>query len=314
MPADLRRIKQRHLQCLVEVARAGSLTRAAEVLCVTAPAVSKTLKELDELVGVELFDRAKPGMVLSAAGEVFATHARQSVEVLQRGMREVVEMATTGAQVLRVAVLPAVAEVLLPTVLAALDRRIRLARIEVIGGTNSQALALLRHGEVDLVLGRLAGGSEMNGLAFEHLFDDEWLFAARAGHPLLAMGDRQLTNLADWPLVVPPRGTVTREEFDRHMAAAGLTRLPRLIETIYLSVGRQMAMSSDAVWLVSALVAREALAAGALQPLFTNRPGLLGPIGITTRPDSVQSAAVQQFMAVVREWASGPVGSATPDR
>ena len=65
------RIKYRHLVCFLEMARQGSLARAADVLAVSQPAMSKTLKELEELLTVSLFVRSKSGIRLTEAGVAF---------------------------------------------------------------------------------------------------------------------------------------------------------------------------------------------------------------------------------------------------
>ena len=88
MGDDLRRLKLRHLLTVVEVARAGSLTRAAAALHVTVPAVSKTLREVRGELGFDPFDIRHGATRLTAQGEVFAAHARASLESLQRGIAE----------------------------------------------------------------------------------------------------------------------------------------------------------------------------------------------------------------------------------
>jgi hypothetical protein len=80
-------IKFRHLLCFLEVARQGSLARAAEVLANSQPAVSKTLKELEEVLATSLFDRSKRGVVPTAAGLAFLRYAGPSVQALREGVR-----------------------------------------------------------------------------------------------------------------------------------------------------------------------------------------------------------------------------------
>ena len=83
------RIKFRHLQCVLAVARLGSLQRAAETLAISQPAVSKTLKELEALLGVRLLERGRKGAELTAAGAAFARHAQASVGALRQAVASV---------------------------------------------------------------------------------------------------------------------------------------------------------------------------------------------------------------------------------
>ena len=65
------RIKYRHLLCFLEIARQGSLARAADMLAISQPAISKTLKELEDLLEARLFARSRQGVELTPAGTRF---------------------------------------------------------------------------------------------------------------------------------------------------------------------------------------------------------------------------------------------------
>ncbi|MGA8049287.1 MAG: LysR family transcriptional regulator, partial [Burkholderiales bacterium] len=90
------RIKLRHLQCFLAVAEQHSIQRAAERLAITQPAVSKTLRELEEILGVPLFRRGRKGAVPTAAAEVFLRHARASVSALQQGVDSLAQARRRG--------------------------------------------------------------------------------------------------------------------------------------------------------------------------------------------------------------------------
>ena len=69
------RIRIRHLRCFLETARLGSLSAAADAMNVSQPAASKTIRELEEVLGKPLFDRSHRRLSLTAAGRVFQQHA-----------------------------------------------------------------------------------------------------------------------------------------------------------------------------------------------------------------------------------------------
>jgi LysR family transcriptional regulator, pca operon transcriptional activator len=83
------RIKFRHLQTFVEVARQKSVIRAAEILHVSQPAVTKTIRELEEILGVSLFDREGRGIRISRYGEVFLRHAGATMTALRQAVDSV---------------------------------------------------------------------------------------------------------------------------------------------------------------------------------------------------------------------------------
>ena len=101
-------VKFRHLRTLVEVARQKSVGRAAEVLHVSQPAVTKTIRELEEALGVSVFERDGRGIRMTRTGEVFMQHAGLAVSALRQGIDSV---ALAGAKVgppLRIGALPTV--------------------------------------------------------------------------------------------------------------------------------------------------------------------------------------------------------------
>src|SRR6185437_10374528 len=88
----------RHLQCFVEVARRRSVTEAAAVLALTQPAVSKTLKELEEEIGGRLLHRNRGGASLTELGEIFFRRASTSISALRQGVDEVARASTRETQ------------------------------------------------------------------------------------------------------------------------------------------------------------------------------------------------------------------------
>ena len=74
-----RRIKFRHIQCFVEIVRQKSMKRAAERLYLTQPAISKTLKELEDILGAAMLTRSRAGVALTRQGEVFLHFAEMSL-------------------------------------------------------------------------------------------------------------------------------------------------------------------------------------------------------------------------------------------
>src|SRR3954467_13184503 len=89
----LRGVQLRHLRCLVAVAQERHLARAAERLALSQPAVSKTLSELEAIVGTRLVERSKAGrrgvQGLTAAGEQLLAHALRVLEALDASAQAV---------------------------------------------------------------------------------------------------------------------------------------------------------------------------------------------------------------------------------
>lgn len=73
-----------HLKYAVEVAKAGSLSKASETLLIAAPNISRSIKELEESVGITIFDRTSSGMILTAEGEEFITFAGEILAQIEQ--------------------------------------------------------------------------------------------------------------------------------------------------------------------------------------------------------------------------------------
>lgn len=189
------RIKYRHLLCFLEIARQGSLARAADVLAISQPAISKTLRELEELLETRLFERTRQGVELTAAGTLFMRYAGPSVHALREGVGSVRGEARAPSQV-RIGVLSTVESLLMPEVLCRLHQRHSALVIEVVTGASAQLLGQLRLGELELVVGRMTDSPQIQGLSFEHLYSESMSLVVRPGHPLLARHPSNARGLA----------------------------------------------------------------------------------------------------------------------
>ena len=167
-----RRIKFRHLDAFSAIARAGSFKAAAEQLNLTQPAISKTLKELESILGVVLMERSRSGIILTAEGEVFLQFAEQSTAALRHGLRSI-RATDSAVGNLKVGALPSVASSLLPR--AALDFAAKSpdTLVEIHEGSHYEMTSRLRAGGLDLVVGRLGKPETMVGLSFQQLYHAE---------------------------------------------------------------------------------------------------------------------------------------------
>ena len=216
------RIKLRHLQCFLAVAEQRSIQRAAERLAVTQPAVSKTLRELEEILGVQLFRRGRKGTQPTADAEAFQRYASASVSALQQGIDSVAQARRRGGVVLRLGVLPSVAPCFAPPALLRFRAEMPGALLQVASGRNADLLERLKARELDLALARLSDPDRMTGLTFEHLYADSLALVVRPGHPLLAGAAPTLAAVAAWPAILADKGTTIRQSSESLLAAHGV--------------------------------------------------------------------------------------------
>jgi LysR family pca operon transcriptional activator len=300
------RIKYRHLQCFLAVAQHGSLQKAADVLAVTQPAVSKTLKELEDLLAVRLFERGRRGAVPTREGEAFLRHAGASVSALREAVASVAQTRRQGNAVVAIGVLPTVAPWLLPQLLLRQDAEAQTdahTSLRIHTGANPELLARLRQRELDLVIGRFAEPAHMLGLSFEHLYADPLVLAVRPGHPLLAQDAPKtdlLAGLQAFTVILPTQGTAIRHTADGFFLTRGLALPARTVETLSVSIARGYTLQSDAVWVSPLGAVRPDLDSGALLRLPVSMAGTEELVGLTLRADMAPTPAQQALIANIR--------------
>lgn len=305
------RIKYRHLQCFLEVSRQGSVGRAADVLALTQPAVSKKLKELEDMLGVRLLDRSKKGVELTQFGEVFIKYAGTSVAALREGANSVSEAKHKGRARLSIGVLPTVAASLLPITVQKFRESGLDVTLNIVSAQNTLLLSQLRVGELDLVIGRLGEPDQVTGLTFEHLYSERVSFVVRPGHPLLK-GPFDANRIADYTVLYPPQGSIIFPAVESYMVALGIGSVPDRIETISDPFGKEYIRHCDAIWIVSRGVVSRELDSGELFELPLAGQETLGPVGLTTRADRVPSAQLRLLMDAARASARQIMHGSTP--
>ncbi|QNK69461.1 LysR substrate-binding domain-containing protein [Variovorax sp. PAMC26660] len=310
-PTDLRQdfvrnVQLRHLRCLVAVAQERHLARAAGRLALSQPAVSKTLSELEAIVGARLVERSKAGrrgvQGLTPAGEQLLTHALRVLEALDASAQAVAPASGERIERLRIGALPSVAPALLPAALARLRDGWPAAQIMVKSAANAALLDELRAGELDIVVGRMSDPRLMGGLSFELLHTEPLVFAVRAGHPL-ALKAASVQAVLAYPLVVYGEGTIPRHNTESFLSARGLVLPTNALQTLDVAVARALVAVSDAVWITPLGAARGELADGRLVRLRIDTAGTEEPVGLLQRSDAEPSALRGAMAALLREAA-----------
>lgn len=294
------RLKLRHLQCFLEVARLGHVGRAADQLAVTQPAVSKTLRELEEIVAARLFVRTPKGLVLTPFGEVFRHYVGAGVVAVQQALESVAQGRARGSAVIRVGALPTVAARLMPQAVQDLMETSPGATVSLLSAPNRFLLEALRSQDIDLVVGRLADSDQMVGLAFEQLYSERLAVVVRPDHPLLRERPFDIRHVARHTVVMPTKEDITRPMVDRLLIANGVGVLERRVETVSSDFSRVFLKRSDAIWIISYGVVALDLAAGDLVELPADVSDTMGPVGMTTRADTRPSPVMTLFMRATR--------------
>lgn len=288
------RIKLRHLRSFLETARLGSLSAAAQDLNISQPAMSKSIRELEDILGTQLFDRSTRRLSLTPAGKVFQQHVGSGMIALRRA-QQLVQDAPQQQQRIIVGVLPTAATDLLPNAALQFQTENPDCLMRVSTGPNWLLMSQLREGTLDLVVGRMSTAKVMEGLSFRQLYSERIIAVLRPDHPALR-GDGNQSAIGNYPLVVPPPGAVIAPVVRAYLSQLDIPPYAHKFETVSLAFGRKLVQSSDAIWFISRGVVANELAEGTLCVLPLDQDMHGSPVGISMREDGSTTPEQQSLI------------------
>ncbi len=209
----------RQLRVFLAVAEHGSVTRAAESMHLTPPAVSMQIKEIESQVGLQLFDRAGRSVSLSTAGEYFTVHARRLLAALRDAENAMGRFKRLEHGLLTVGMV-STAKYFVPRLLALFREEHPRIDVRLVVTANREALlARLETSECDLaVMGRPPRELAARAEAFAA---HPLVFVCPPGHELLRVGHPPLAALEPFPFIVREQGSGTRHAMERYFAEQG---------------------------------------------------------------------------------------------
>jgi len=217
----------RNLRILVEVCRHESITRAAEALYMTQPAVTRAVQELEQYYGVKLFERIHRRLCITEAGRAFcaqATHIIDAFDLMEKGMRDWDEFG-----MLRVGASITLGNTLLPKVLSMFRRthpNLRVQSMVACGAVLEQALMDNR---LDFAL--IEGRGENSQLIWEAFSEDRLVLLLPPGDARARAERLVLKDLAGERFLLREVGSAGRMFLD-HVFAARDVSLEPVMESV----------------------------------------------------------------------------------
>ena len=165
------------------IVEAGSLTKAAQNLYTTQPALSQYLKRLENNLGVELFDRSTSPLKLTYTGECYYKYILQMKTLDENLRREFQDIKSEVSGRLRLGIALWRGACLLPDIFPEFHRRYPKIHIELFEGRSNQLESALLNDNIDLAVMNLPHTLNYNKLTCEAIFDEPILLAAPTNHP-----------------------------------------------------------------------------------------------------------------------------------
>lgn len=211
---------QRVLKFIDEVARTGSIRKAAEKLNVTASALNRRVLDIEEEIGEPLFERHARGMRLTAAGEAFIRYIRAESSNLTRMLSEIEDMSGMRRGVVRLAASQAVTYDLLPREIEIYRKAFPLVEFSVRVCNRVEAMRALLDYSADLVV---MFNPERTAELEPITSVPQRLNAVMAeDHPLARRKSLRLRDIVEFPLALPDVGLGSRTLLDGFFARSSL--------------------------------------------------------------------------------------------
>jgi DNA-binding transcriptional LysR family regulator len=287
------RLRTRHLLLLSAIGEEGNICRAAEMLSMSQPAASRLLRELEQIIGADLFERQARGVKANWYGEALIRHARNALSSLTEAASEIDALKDGRTGQVNVGSIGGPAAGLVPRAVIRVANGYPLVRVRVTVDTSDNLVQLLVEGRIDIMVGRLPTHQETSRFCFERLGTEAVCAVARNGHPLLLKQGLDLAQLADAAWIVPATGNALRREFEMMFRQAGLECPTRLVETASPMVVTKLLGDTDFVAVLPCEVAAHYAACGLVAELPISLPCAMEPYGVVTRKGWLLSPAAQ---------------------
>lgn len=211
----------RQLRYFVGISEAGSLLKASARLHIAQPALGQQVAALEQELGARLFDRSSRGVTLTDAGRIFLEHAKVVLADIERARAAVRESAAAPSGDVAIGLPTTVAQVATVPLLKACREQLPQVRLKLVEAYSGFVHEWLLSGRLDLAL--LYGDQAEPALAKRPLLDDRLAFISGVRGDQPAPATITLTELAQWPLVLPGREHGLRRIIDEACARTGVT-------------------------------------------------------------------------------------------
>ncbi|MBE0620369.1 MAG: LysR family transcriptional regulator [Burkholderiales bacterium] len=292
------------LRALIAVHDFGSVQRASQLLAVSQPAVSVSIRHLETDLGVELFSRAPTGMIATPAGVTSTLCFKRVLSELRKIKDDVDSFDGVSAGVVCVGGLAYSRRALLPEaikrVLASHPRIV----VRTVEGPIGALLAAMHAGEIDSLICAHPNPALLEGVSVEPVVTDPMGMFVSEHHPLAHRRALSAQEVLRHAFILPPLGSVTRDLLDGvFMQTAGL-RPQGSVETASYSMIRYLVLHANLICFRSITTFDSELPSGRIMPLDLDFALPQRSICLLQRQGVRQTAAVNDFLEIVRQIAS----------
>lgn len=298
-------LESKRLKHFLTVYELGSIGQAAEKLLLTQPALSKSIRLLEDSLGVRLFDRTTLGVVPTVFGKALALHAKAIEAQVRHAEAQIANLRGLAAGQVSVGVGPSIATTLMPLATERLRGRQLDVELVVTEGLVDDLVPALRRGEIDIAVGSWPRTPEP-AFTSEVIATDQICVFAHKDHPLVGqrVGRAQLVEHS-W--VQPPASQRWRQLFDEQFFESGLPAPKPAVVTNSATYLKALLREQGYLSFVPGLLVPE----DCFCPIETDLPQFPVEVSLTYKNRTMLNAACQEVAQALREAAAelGAAGS-----
>ena len=211
------------------VAKCGSLTRAAEELYISQPAVSQSVKQLENQLGVTLFNRTHRGMELSAqGGKIIFAEVERALGLLYEAENRIAQMKASATGTIRIGASDTIFEYFLADKIVEFHERFPAVKIELMADFTPDTIEKLKANRCDVAFVNLPIAEEPELHLEGNCMRLNDVFIAGEKYKELADGKISLAKLKKYPLIMMDKNTVARRSFDSFLDSVGIQLQPSI--------------------------------------------------------------------------------------
>jgi DNA-binding transcriptional LysR family regulator len=260
-------VNLRHLDHLIALAETGSFSRAAEQLNLTQPALSRSIRALEEELGVPLFDRIGKCNELTPVGQDVLARARRIAFEAAELRRATALVNDDGPGDIRVGLGSGPGALLMVPFLTLMAQQRPRARVSISSGSIAVQLQALRARELDALVIDTRSVVPAEDLCIQHMADVRGGFLCRKNHPLLAGRRVHFEQLLNYPIASSPMSQEVRRMLVAHYGPRADPDLCTTLSSEHVASLIDLTARSDTIFLGIVAAAREQLAEGSIVEL-----------------------------------------------
>lgn len=211
------------------VAKCGSLTRAAEELYISQPAVSRSIKQLETQLGVSLFTRTHRGMKLSAqGGKLIFAEVERALNLLEGAENRLAEMKTSPTGTLRIGASDTIFEYFLSDKIVEFHERFPAVKIDLAADFTPDTIEKLKADECDVAFVNLPIEPDPDLKLYGNFMHLNDIFVTSNKYQELTQSPIKLADLKKYPLIMMEKNTVARRALDNFLRSIGVELQPSI--------------------------------------------------------------------------------------